>query len=473
MSQTLFIFYVIFLAYWLSLNFTYLMLLVLAFTGSVRRLNEARFTDFELLSKSYLTIPVSIIIPAFNEEVGIVNVVKSAVKSDYPEAEVIVVNDGSTDRTLPLLETEFDLQAQDAFYRRPLITKSVRGVYRSRTFPNLWVIDKENGGKADAANAGVNLARYRYVVIIDGDCLFHHRGLLRMIRTVNMDPERIVGVGGQIRVGNGLEIKDGLVVKKRLPHELVANFQVIEYLGSFLGNRVGWSEVNSVLVVAGAFGLWRRDLLLELGGLTTETTHEDIEFTFRVHEALHRREEPYWIAFLPDPVVWTEVPSRWRDLFVQRRRWQRVVNEVAWRYKRMFLNPRYGSVGMTGMPYLVVYESLGPMIEIASYAVVIVAYLTGRLPLELLGLFLLVSFGLTAVVRMAGVFVEQYSFRTYPIRALPRLFLLALGSTVGYHQYIMIARILGFIDVLMGRKTWERVERKGFQPPAEEEKEVA
>ena len=198
--------------------------------------------------------------------------------------------------------------------------------------------------------------------------------------------------------------------------------------------------------------------------MTTETTHEDIEFTFRLHEFFHRNNLPYKIEFLPDPIVYTEVPDTWRGIFAQRRRWQRVVNEVAWKYKRMLFNPRYGTVGIMGMPYLMLYESLGPFFELGGYILVIVAYILGLLPLYLLLLFLLVSFGLTTVVMAASIFVEQYSFRTYSLRSLAQLFLLSLFINIGYRQYISVARLLAFFDFLFGYKGWERVPRRGFEP---------
>lgn len=457
-----FFLYVVFLVYFFSLNIMYMVLLALAFSGSVRRLFEAKATDFGLLTKSYLTIPVSVIIPAYNEEQGIVDAVYSVLQLTYPELQVIVVNDGSTDGTMDVLRSEFHLQPEDVFYPEHLETQEMSGIYRSKEFSNLWVLDKVNGGKADALNAGVNLAHYRYIVTTDADSIFEPSGLLRIGRIVNMDPAHIVGLGGQIRVGNGLEIEKGRVVSKRLPSGLAPNLQVVEYLGSFLGNRVGWSELSSVLVISGAFGMWRKDMVIELGGMTSDTTHEDLEFTFRVHDHFRGRGERYEIVFVPDPIVWTEVPTTWRGLYAQRRRWQRVVLEVFWRYRHMLLNPRYGTVGMVGMPYMLVFEIIGPFVELLSYLTVIYFFLSGLLAPRLFFLFLLVSFGLTTSVRIASVFVEQYSFRTYPMRVLPRLFALALVESVGYRQFISVARMQAFADFLRRQKTWARVPRKGF-----------
>lgn len=437
-------------------------LLILAFKGSVKRLLESRYTDFDLLAHSYLTIPVSIIIPAYNEERGILNSIHSALNLRYPEFEVIVINDGSTDNTLEILQSEFNLEPQDIFYPTPLKTKPIRGIYRSKEHENLWIIDKENGSKADAQNAGYNFAHNRYVVATDADSIFEAGGLLRISRLVNLDPAKVIGIGGQIRVGNGIEVKDGRTIKKQLPGSLVCLFQVVEYLGSFLGNRIGWNELNSVIVLSGGFGMWRKDTVFELGGATTETTHEDIEMTFHAHEYFHANHRPYKIEFVPDPIVWTEVPDTWRGLYIQRRRWQRVVIEVCWRYRHMMLNPRYGTMGMIGIPYLVIYEIFGPFVEVFSYLVIVYFFATGVLSINLFLLFLLVSFGVTISVRIASVFVEQFSFQTYPIRVLPKLFLVAFLENLGYHQFISIARIGAFFGFLRRKKTWERIERKGF-----------
>jgi len=466
-EEIIFIFYVIFLVYFITINFVYLWLLVLAFSGSVRRFYEAKFTNFQLLSSSYLTVPVSIIIPAYNEEKTIINCVYSAIDIVYPEFEVIVVNDGSNDTTMELLEKEFELEPEDVFYRQEIQTEHVKGVFRSKKHPNLLLVDKENGRKADAVNAGVNLSSYRYVTIIDADSVFDRNGVLRISRIINTDPANTVAVGGQLRIANGIHVEKGKIISKHLPKRLVTKFQVVEYLGSFLGNRVGWSEINSVLVISGGYGLWRKDVFVELGGMTSETTHEDIEFTFRLHEFFHRNNLPYKIEFLPDPIVYTEVPDTWGGIFAQRRRWQRVVNEVAWKYKRMLINPRYGSVGMMGMPYLVLYEALGPFFELGGYILVIISYILGLLPLYLLLLFLLVSYGLTTIVTMASIFVEQYSFRTYSIRSLPQLFLLSLFINLGYRQYVSVSRLIAFFDFLIGKRSWERVPRRGFEPEKE------
>ena len=462
MNATILVFFIIFIIYFFSLNFLYIGLTILAFYGSSREVYTRKYTPYNIIAKSTLTPPISIIIPAFNEELDVVNSLYSALNSKYPEFEVIFVNDGSTDETFSLVKKEFGLHIEDVFYKLDISTEQIKGVYTSKKYPNLKAIDKVNGGKADALNAGINLAGYHFIVNTDADSIFDEEGLLRIGRLISVDPT-VVGVGGQLRIGNGLQVEKGKVIKKKLPRGLVPNFQVVEYLGSFLGNRTGWSEINSVLVLSGAFGLWNKQKLVEMGGYSRKTTHEDIELTVRTHRELKRKKEDYKILFVADPIVWTEVPSTWRGIFKQRRRWQRVVNEVAWKYKSMFFNPRYGTVGIIGMPYLVLFEALGPIIELAAYIIIIVLFSTGAISVGLFLLFLLFSFGLTIVVRIAGVFIEQYSFRTFPLRQLPRLFLFAIFESVGYHQFILLARVIGILDFFTGRRSWERIKRKGFK----------
>lgn len=452
----------IFFIYFVSLNAIYLFLLGVAAKSAATRRQQARYTDFELLAGSFLTIPLSVVIPAYNEEVGILDCVRSAVKMTFPEIEVIVVNDGSTDATLRTMLEAFSMRPIDRFYNPRLATQPVKRVYRSDTHPHVWMIDKENGGKADAMNAGCNMAKYRFVCVTDGDSIFAKDGLLRLIRQVNVDPAKVVAIGGQVRVGNGITVKEGEVTKVGSPRGMIPTFQIPEYLASFLGNRTGWSHLNSVLVISGAFGMWRKDVVYELGGFSTETTHEDIEFTFRVHRHFLTKKKPYSIVFMPDPVVWTEVPASSKTLYGQRKRWQRVVDEVAWIYRDMMLRPRYGWLGMMGYPYLVIFEIFGPFMEVAAYAFTVYLLLLGTVSVNILIAFMTFSFGLNTLTTVSGLLVEQTLFKTYPLRTLPRLFVYAILLSFGYRQFVSLARIAAMPEFLLGRKTWRRVPRRGL-----------
>jgi cellulose synthase/poly-beta-1,6-N-acetylglucosamine synthase-like glycosyltransferase len=461
MPEGYYVFYLLILGYFISLNAGYLTLVALSYLEAARAIRRARITDFKQLAASPLTVPVSVVVAAHNEERSVVDFVYSALKSKHPEFEVIVVDDGSTDDTVGVLQREFALETAESFRPAPIGThESVHRVYRSRQFPQLAVISKRNGGKADAVNTGVNLARFRFVFITDADSLLHPEALIRASRALNDDPGRVCGLGGQLRIKNGLRITKGEVVGQRLPSSLVTRFAMVEYLGAFLGNRLGWSRINGVPVLSGGFNMWRRDVLVGLGGMASDTTHEDIEFTVRAHEELRRRGEPYQLAYLPDPVVYTEVPGTWKDLYRQRKRWQRVLYEVVWKFRKMWFNPRYGTVGLVTMPYLLVYEAIGPWVEVASYIVVGVLFALGFLDLQLLLLFLLLSWGLMAVIRILSIFLDVHFFDPFPPRAIVNLLFLALLEGAVYRPVVLVARLHALIEFLVGHKGWEKMARQ-------------
>lgn len=461
MRELFYIAFIVLITYFVSINLIYIVLSLMSQRSNAYRRKQAYYTRFDDILNSFLTIPVSIVIPAFNEERVVTDCVYSCLKLAYPNLEVIVVNDGSTDGTLAALSEEFDLYPVDHFYRDVFPAKPVKAIYHSRKYDNLRVIDKVNGGKADSENAGANLARYRYVCITDADSIFNKDGMLRVMRPVLLDPGRIVAVGGQIRVGNALTVHKGEIETVRFTHRIIPAIQTVEYLRAFIGNRLGWSAMNAQLVISGAFGLWRKDALEERRGFSTTTTHEDIEMTFGLHHKFRKERRDYAIVSMADPVTWTEVPGTLRALMKQRERWQRVVIETFWRYKRMLLNPRYGAVGMLGMPYYLIYEILGPYVELSAYLLVAVAYFLNFLSLPEFLLFLVVSVGLSAYVSLLGLAIEQYNYNTFRTSELPRLVLLALVEPIFYRQTIDLARSIAIVNVIRGRREWSSPERKG------------
>jgi cellulose synthase/poly-beta-1,6-N-acetylglucosamine synthase-like glycosyltransferase len=461
-----FIIFVLILFYFLALNLTYASLWLTSVLHGKRFVRRSGHTNFGRIAESPLTIPISVIVPAYNERSCIVDGIYSILKSDHPALEIIVVDDGSTDDTLETIQSEFDLQVVDLFYPAPLHTAPILRTYKSSVYPQLTVVAKANGGKADAVNAGINISRYRFVTVTDADTVFHPQALLRASNVVNQDPGRIVAIGGQVRVKNGLTIERGAIVRRGLPDTLVARFQQVEYAGAFLGNRVGWNVFNGTPVLSGAFAIWRRDFLIAQGGMSKETTHEDIEITLHAHAYHRNKGELYLILCVPDAVVWTEVPFRWRDLYNQRKRWQRVVYEVVWRYRRMLFNPRYGTVGWITMPYLFIYEAAGPWIEVTSYILVIYFLVSGWLSVQLLILFLIVSFGFSAFLRILSVLLDVNFFASYPPRSVFVLSGLALIESFVYRPVILVSRLQALFEFLAGRKTWERVQRvDGYGAP--------
>jgi cellulose synthase/poly-beta-1,6-N-acetylglucosamine synthase-like glycosyltransferase len=451
--------YAVLLSYFLVLNVGTVVFLWLSLGENRMRRRQAFYTDFARLATSDATPAISVIVPAYNEEAVIRDTVLSVLASNHPRFEVLVINDGSTDGTLDLLREAFELEIRDVFYPQPIATQAVRDVYRSRTHPDLWVVDKDNGGEADACNAGVNIAGHPYILHTDADCLFEPDTLLQVLRPVNFDPRGVVGIGGQLRPSNGLQVSDGRIVGSRLPDSLVARFQVIEYMSAFLMHRLAWSRINGVPCVAGGFGVWRRDTVIGLDGYATDVTHEDIELTIHAHRDLRRSRTPYNVVVVPDATIWTQVPTSWGDLRRQRKRWQRIVIETVWKYRSMLLNPRYGVVGMLTMPYLLLYEGLGPVAEAACYVLVAVLAITGVLNVKFLLVFLVFSIGLSAAMRLAGVLLDAVFFGTYGRADVARLSLLALFEPLIYRPVLLWPRLYAFYEFATGHKAHESLKR--------------
>ena len=368
------------LVYLLAVYGAYAFMLACSGIELVARSRGRRFETPDLARESAFTIPVSIIAPVYNEAPVVVAAVRSFLAVDYPEYEVIVVNDGSRDDTLATLQAAFGLQRIARLVRDVHPSATVRGVYTSPDHPRLIVVDKENGGKADALNCGLNLARYRYVCGVDGDTILARSCLLDGMRLVLADPATIIGVTGHIAISatpeRTLDADGRPTAVERRP--LLA-FQHLDYVRSFFNNRLAWTRLNTMLCAVGAFQIWRRDLLEEVGGFSRAFTCEDIELTFRLHELMRRECRPYRILSLGETVGVTEGPDRARTLVAQRERWQRVIMETVVHNRRMFLNPRYGTDGMIGVPFFVLSEVLAPLFEAVALGALVAGLALGAL----------------------------------------------------------------------------------------------
>ena len=445
----------------------FLALLAFAAAENLRRRREARVEDYALLAESRFTIPVSVIIPAYNEAPVILSAVRSALAFEYAEAEVIVVNDGSTDETLETLVQAYAMRPFEVFHRRALPTEEIRAVYRSERDPRLLVVDKANGGKADALNAGVNLSRFRYVCCLDGDTVYEPDALLKGMRLAVADPARVVGVTSVISVASHPETHMSRGERPRtLDRSLLSNFQHVDYLRSFLNTRAAWSRLDFMLCAVGAFMIWRRDLVVEMGGFSRDFTCEDIELTFRVYETLLREGRPCKIVALPDTVATTEGPTRIRSLVSQRARWQRVILETVWHYRRMLLNPRYGNVGLLGMPFYLITECIAPLFELAAVVTLVLAVWLGVFDAwEFLAFVGTISV-LNACFTVAALVVQDRLMREMEWRDLLRLVLVSPLELVLYRPWLTLARIKGTIDSMRGHKGWNKFERNPRRPSA-------
>ncbi len=452
--------------------FVYLMAVLGAFVlmlaGSglehARLAYQARSEDYDALSDSHFTIPVSVIAPAYNEEVVIEASVKSLLALDYPEFEVIVVNDGSRDGTLDVLKATFDLEQREVFYRRRFASRPVRGVYRSRTRPNLIVVDKENGGKADALNAGLNLARLRYICTVDADTVYYPQALLSSLRVPMRDPATIVGVTSQVTISRRPEVGGSARAgTQRVDGNALTDFQLLDYMRAFVNNRLGWSRWNFMLCAVGAFAVWRRDVVEELGGFSGAFTCEDIEFTFRVHRHFRRAGIPYRVIALAESVGRTEGPDSIGSLISQRARWQRVITETVWHYRGMMFNPRYGSVGLVGVPYYVLVEVLAPFFEVLAVAVIPAAWWLGILDWRDVGMMLVAMALANGILTNLAVLSYARGPRSYAMRDLLHLMGLGVTDLFIYRPILIYAQAKGVIDFLRGDKEWHKFARNRRQ----------
>lgn len=432
-----------------------------------RELSELALKDL-LEREAYL--PVSILVPTYNEEKTIAASVRSFLALHYPEFEVVVVADGPKDRTLEILKEAFRLVPVEAVFRRALPTKPVRGVYRSLTHPNLLVVDKENGGKADALNAGLNLARYPLFCAVDADSLLDAQALLRASRLF-LEDNRVLAVGGTIRPLNGAQVREGVVETLGLPRGFLEKMQIIEYARAFFLGRAGWSAMDALLIISGAFGVFRRVEVLRVGGYRTDTVGEDMELVVRLHRRAREEGREYRILYTPDPICYTEVPSDWTTLRRQRDRWHRGLWEVLWMHRDMLFNPRYGRLGLVAMPYFFLFEALAPVVEVLGYAMLPVFHLLGLLNPDFALLFLLLAVGYGVLLSQLAVGMETLLLKRYP-RLRDRLWLLLLSVVegLGYRQALALVRFGATFQVWRKRGVWGEMRRKGLEAGAPNQK---
>lgn len=463
MTEILTVYSLVAFFYFLVLNGLYLFLTALAWRDMGSELRARRYLALDEVFRSPLTPGVSVIVPAFNEQAVIVDSVRSLLALRYPRHEVVVVSDGSTDRTIAVLEEEFDLAPVRVALRNGISTAAVRATYVSRTHPNLLVVDKENGGRSDALNAGVNAARNPYVCVIDADSMLEPDALLKVSKPILDDPQLLAATGGTIRIVNSCRVDYGRVVDVRAPRSRLATIQVLEYLRAFLVARVGWSSLNALGIISGAFGLFHRSLVEAAGGYWNDTVGEDFELTIRIHRHLRERGEPYRIGFVSDPVCWTEVPEQFATLSRQRRRWQRGLWEGVRRHRRMIGNPRYGVIGLVAMPYFLIFEFLSPVFALTGLVITVVWWILGGLSTFYFIAFLLVSIGLGLLLTTAALALEEFNYHRYHRRRdVARLLAYAVFENLGYHQLHDVWRAIGYLDIARGKTGWGAQPRRGF-----------
>jgi cellulose synthase/poly-beta-1,6-N-acetylglucosamine synthase-like glycosyltransferase len=452
------------LGYFLLVNgFLLLLLATAAIELRGQRLDVWQEGRWRLLGSDVAPV-ISILAPAHNEEATVVESVRSLLTLRYPSLEVVLVNDGSSDGTLERLQREFDLvEIHAAPIRRRIETQPIVRLYRSRRTPALVVVDKENGGKADALNAGLLVASGELVCAIDADTIVEPDALQRMIRPFLLD-EDVAAAGATLRVVNGCEVTAGRVTRQRAPRRFLPGVQAVEYLRAFLAGRVGWNRLGGNLIISGAFGLFRREPMIAAGGYRHDTVGEDMELVVRMRRLAHERGAPERIVFVPDPVAWTAVPRRLRVLARQRDRWHRGLADVVGRHRRVVFNPRYGAMGLVVAPYFVFVELLAPVVELIGLAALVAGLALGAVNVPFAVGFLIVAYGLGLLLTTLTIALEEWTYGGYG-GLRDRLLLLAFGAleSVGYRQLTALWRVRGLARHLRGAAEWGAMEREGFR----------
>ena len=461
-EHALILFNLLILSYFLVGNGVYTALVVMSLRAIWIHARRLAYQGLAELRGSSLTPPVTIIVPAWNEEDIIVETVRSALGVDYPRASVIVVDDGSTDSTLERLVTAFQLAPLDQAYLPVLPTRAVRSLYSNPKLPNLLVAHKQRGGKPDALNTGINLCRSAYFCCMDADCILERDSLLRLMDPIFRSSMETIVSGGTVRIINGCTEKNGQIVKVGLPPTSLARFQVVEYLRSFLTGRNGWSLLGGTVIVSGAFALFQRKAVMEVGGFSADTVTEDMDLILTLRHWAAKNKRDVQMSFTSDPVCWTECPTSLAMLSRQRRRWQLGLCQTLWKHRQMLFRRQYGMVGLFSMPFHLYVEALGTIVEFLGYFLVPLSFFAGLVSPALMILLITLGLAYGGFLSVGAVLLEEMSYRRYPEgRDLLLLLAYAVLESMGYRQLILLYRVQGVMRFLAGPRRWENVIHKG------------
>ena len=435
--------------------------------NSIHYKNKNSFVDLSKVMASPLAPGITIIAPAYNEGLTIVENIRSLLSLQYVNYEVMVVNDGSKDDTLQKMIDAYDLIKIDKKIDPDWRNKPIRGVYKSRqrSFSKLTVIDKENGGKSDALNTGIQLSEMKYVGCIDVDCLLLPDALLHVVKSFyQRSKKKVIAVGGVIRIANSCKISGGKLEEIRLPKNWLAKFQLLEYTRSFLLGRMAWGRIDSLLIISGAFGFFDRQIALAVGGYDTGTVGEDMEIVFRMRRYMHERNIPYTVEYIPDPLCWTEVPESTKILVNQRDRWARGNLETLYTHKDMFFNPKFGRLGMLSYPYWFFYEWLAPLLEFFGFFTIILFYFLGILNWEFFIAITLTVYTFSVMFSFYAILWDVYSYNQYKkTKDILLLMFCAIIEPFVFHPIVVWSAVRGNYKKLFKINSgWGSQVRKGF-----------
>ncbi|MFY7911002.1 MAG: glycosyltransferase family 2 protein [Emticicia sp.] len=446
---------------------SYLILAYLSIRELKDYLKRNSFVNYEVLLSSEYSPCLSLIAPAYNEGLTIEENVKCLLSLNYNNYEVIVVNDGSKDNSIEILINTYDLEISDINYSDSIPTKAIRAIYQSRNaaYKKLIVVDKENGGKADALNVGINIAQNPYVVCIDVDCVLDKDSLLKLAKPfLEADNKRVIATGGVIRIANQCIIEDGRLVEVKVPKKILPRIQVLEYLRAFLLGRMAWESLDGLLIISGAFGAFDKEIAIKVGGYNTKTVGEDMELIVRMRRYMHEQDLPYTVSYIPDPLCWTEAPENFTIFKKQRSRWMRGTIETLWLHRKMFFNPKYKLLGLLSVPYWTFFEFLAPFIETVGLIVTAIFTLLGLLNWQYFILLLLFTYFFAVMFSILALLSEEKTFHKYPdIQDYIQLLVGALVEPIYFHPLAVISALKGYCDKIVGTKGWGEMTRTGFQ----------
>ena len=445
---------------------TYLMLTIFSAISLRKYLRKNSYVDYNSIVSSPLAPSLSVIAPAYNESPTIIDNIRTLLSLYYSNYEVVVVNDGSSDDSLEKMIGHYELEKVNYYFDYRLPCKRIRGVYKSqnRSFKKLTVIDKANGGKADSLNAGLNVIRNDLVVSIDADSIMEPDALLKLAKPfMEAKDKRVIGAGGVIRIANSCEISGGHIDKINLPKQFLPRAQVMEYTRAFLMGRMAWSELDGLLLISGALGMFDKEILIKAGGYSTNTVGEDMEMVVRIRRYMTENGLDYNVVYIPDPLCWTEVPTTVNVLARQRSRWTRGTMETLWTHRKLFFNPKYKKLGMLGYPYWLMFEYLAPIVEFLGILWFIFLMITGRLNWPFFLLLTGFVYFFAVSLSIWSVLFEEITFHKYERRRdVLRLIGTAFLEPIFYHPMVMLMSIKGNIDKLLKRNSWGKMDRKAF-----------
>jgi cellulose synthase/poly-beta-1,6-N-acetylglucosamine synthase-like glycosyltransferase len=439
--------------------------------SSLHYKNKNSFGDLSKVMASPIAPSITIIAPAFNESLTIVENIRSLLSLKYVNYEVMVVNDGSKDDTLQKMIDAYDLVMVEKEIDPNWKAKPIRGVYKSTqlSFTKLTVIDKENGGKSDALNSGIFLSESRYVGCIDVDCLLRPDALLHVVKSFSQrTKKRVIAVGGVIRIANSCEISGGTLEKIKLPKNWLARFQLLEYTRSFLLGRMAWGRIDSLLIISGAFGFFDREIALAVGGYDTETVGEDMEMVFRMRRYMHERKQLYTIEYIPDSLCWTEVPEDLKILINQRDRWTRGNLETLYKHKDMLFNSKFGRLGLISYPYWFFYEWLAPLLEFFGFFTIIYFWYLGIIKWDFFIAITAAIYVFSIAFSFYAILWDVYTYNEYKkTKDILILLFCAMIEPIVFHPILVFSAVRGNYKKLFRVKSgWGSQVRKGFAKAA-------